>query len=94
MWSENPRKIVCEKGYIWNPAKWSCENGRYAGSIIDDSMIMCDGIIETTKSILTKTVPAKSIPTNFNEEKAICKIKKSLYSIHLFINYHNIINSW
>ena len=36
---------------------------------------MRDNVIETTKGIMTKTVPAKSIPTNPNEKKVICKMK-------------------
>ena len=31
-----------KKIYIWNPATSSCENGRYARSITDDSVITCD----------------------------------------------------
>ena len=65
-----------KKGHIWEPATCSCENDRYAGSIIEDSVIMCNEIIETTKPILTKTVPTKCIPTNVNERKVICKTKK------------------
>ena len=42
-----------DKSYIWNLAKCSCKNGKYVGSIIDDSVIMCDEIIETTKTVLT-----------------------------------------
>ena len=30
---------VSEKDYIWNPATWSCENGKYLASITDDSVI-------------------------------------------------------
>ena len=60
-----------KKGHIWDPATCSCENDRHAGSIIEDSVIMCNEIIETTKPILTKTVP-----TNVNERKVICKTKK------------------
>ena len=26
---------VCEKGYVWNPAKFNCENGKYLASIMD-----------------------------------------------------------
>ena len=47
-----------EKDYIWNPATCSCENDKYLASIIDDSVITCDEIIEETNSI----------PTNFNEK--------------------------
>ena len=57
---------MCEKDYIWNPATCSCKNGKYLESIIiDDSVITCDEIIEETKSI----------STNSNEKKIICKTK-------------------
>ena len=41
------KKHVCERDCIWNPA--ICENSKYLASIIDDSVIMCDEIIEETK---------------------------------------------
>ena len=54
---------VCEKDYTWNPATCSCKNGKYLASIIDnDSVILCDEIIEERKAI----------PTNFNEGRATC----------------------
>ena len=43
--------------YILNPATRNCENVKYIKSITDNSMITCDEIIGTTKSILTKIVP-------------------------------------
>ena len=49
---------VHEKDYTWNPAIYSCENGKYSASITDDSVITCDEIIQKTKTI----------PTNFNEK--------------------------
>ena len=56
---------VCEKkNYIWNPATCRCENGKYVGSIIDDSVIVCDEIIEETKTVLSKSTSTKTIPTN------------------------------
>ena len=59
---------MCEKSYIINSATCCSENSRYTESIIDDSVI-CE-FKETTKSIMIKTVPAKSIP-----KMVICKIK-------------------
>ena len=46
---------ICE-----NPATCSCKSGKYLESIIDDSVITCDEIIEE------KT---KAVPVNFNEKK-------------------------
>ena len=38
---------ACEKDYIWNLSTCSCKNGKYLGSIMDDSAITCDEIIGT-----------------------------------------------
>ena len=54
---------ICEKDYIWNPATCSCKIGKYLLSIIEDSVIICDEIIEESKTI----------PTNFNEKNIICE---------------------
>ena len=56
---------ICEKDYIWNNATCSCKNGKYLASIIEDSGIACDEVIEETKTILT----------NFNEKNIICETK-------------------
>ena len=37
---------VYEKDYVWNPATCNCENGKCLASIMDDSVITCDEIIE------------------------------------------------
>ena len=46
------------KKYIWKPATYSCKNCKYFASIIDDSEIACDEVIEETNLI----------PTNVNEK--------------------------
>ena len=74
MQKSEKKKIVCDKGHIWDSATCSCENGSYARGIIDDSVIACDRILETTKSI----------PTNFNEKKVICKMK-NFYILLVFL---------
>ena len=75
-WCEckNLKEHVCGKDHIWNPATYSCENGKYLAGNIDNSVIKCDEIIEetetiSTKIVLTKTVPTKTIETNFNEKR-------------------------
>ena len=47
MWVRKSKKKMCKKGYIWNPATGSCENGRYAKSIIDDSVVTSDEVIKS-----------------------------------------------
>ena len=68
---------VCEKDCIWNPTTYSYGNGKYLASIMDDSPITCDEIIE---SYYEET---KTIPTNFNEKKATCKMQ-NLYILLVF----------
>ena len=54
---KNPKKqCMCKKDYIWNPGIYSCENGKYLASPVEDSVITCDEIIEET-----------TIPINFNK---------------------------
>ena len=61
--------------WVQKPKKKSAQN---VECTIDNSVIMCDEVITTTKSILLKTVPTKSTPINFNEVNLICK-KKNFY---------------
>ena len=45
---------MCKNDNICNPATCSHKNGKYIGSIIDDSVITCDEIIEEAKTISMK----------------------------------------
>ena len=60
---ESKKHHICEKDYTWNPSTRICKNGKYLASIMDDSVIMCDEIIEET------------VPTNFNEKKTTYKMQ-------------------
>ena len=62
---------VCEKDYIWNPATCGCENGKYLASIMDDSAITCDEIIESYDE-----------ETNFTEKKQPVKDKILMFYLH------------
>ena len=70
-----------QKNYILNPGSCSCENGKNLGSIIVNSVIGCNEMIDVTKSVLTKTVLTKSTSTNF------------YILLSLFVNYHCIIDN-
>ena len=54
---------VCKKGYFWNPATCICENCKYVGSIIGDSVVILDEIIAETKTIPTKSTSTKAVLT-------------------------------
>ena len=49
---------MCEKNYIWNLATRG-----FNGSIIDDSVVMCDEIIEEIKAFPTKSASTKAVLT-------------------------------
>ena len=78
-------KNVCKKYDIWNPTSCSFKNGKYLADMMNDSLIMCDEIID---------VEAKSYDkeTNFNGNGSL-QNKKFLYFTCLFVNYCSIIDS-
>ena len=45
-WYECKKNHLCKKNYVWNSATCSFKNGKNLASIIDDSVVMCDKIIE------------------------------------------------
>ena len=96
-WCEWKKRNVCEKDSVWNRATCNCENGKYLASIMDNSAIICDKIIEAEAKSYDEAKSndeeTKASPTNFNEKNITYKKKKILYFTNLFINYHNIIDS-
>ena len=48
---------MCEKGCIWNPCTY--ENGKHLRSVIGESVITCNEIVEVTKTVPTKTLYQK-----------------------------------
>ena len=46
--------MCAKKKYIWNPETCTFENGKHEGSVIDNSMIACDEIIEDIKMFQQK----------------------------------------
>ena len=56
----------------------NCKNGIYLASIIDDSAIMCDEVIESFDK------GTKTNPKNFNEKKAACDMQ-NFYVLFAFL---------
>ena len=61
------KNIKYVKKYIWNPATYSCENGKYLASITDNSVITYQKIIDM--------VETKTVTTNINKKNRICETK-------------------
>ena len=66
--SECKKRHVCEKDYIWNPARRSCQNGKYLASLMNGSAITCDEIIDADTEVRWKNEETKTFHTNFNEK--------------------------
>ena len=78
------KKSGVQKDYIWNPSTCTCKNSKYLASIIDDSVITCDEIMETTikiqwKSFQQKRFQQKTITSNFNKKRQLVKQKISIF---------------
>ena len=84
MWVQKfKKKCVRKRWYLESCYMVVVKMADMQKSIIGNSVI-CEEIIETTKIIVTKTVPAKSISTNLDKKKVICKMK-SFYIILAFL---------
>ena len=57
--------------YIWNPSIFSCENEKHLASIIDNSVITYDEIIDAEAKLNNEET--KTFPTNLNEKNITCK---------------------
>ena len=58
---------MCNENYNWNATTCICENGKYLGSIIDNSVITCDKIMSGTYSVSTNATC--TVSTSFYNKK-------------------------
>ena len=81
--------------YVLNTDIHSCKNGKHLASIMDDSAIICDEVIESyNEDAEAKSLDeTKAIPNDCNEKKATCKTQKFLQFTCIFIDYYSIIDS-
>ena len=65
---------MCKKLYNWNRTTCICMNGKYLRSIIDNSVIMCDEIINTVRNV--STTVTSNLSTDF---------KTDSYTLHIVL---------
>ena len=82
-WNNDKFGCECKKCDALNPATSSCQNGKHLASIMDDSAIICDEVIDTVVEL--------NCQTNFLKKKATVKLKISI--ICIFLNCYSIIDS-
>ena len=89
------RGNICEKDYVWNTAKYNCENQKYLESIMDNSGIIWDEVIDAGAKLSQKedNDKKKTIPTNFIKKNVTCKTQKFLCFTCIFFNCYSIIDS-
>ena len=80
-WCECKKHYLCQNNYVWDPATCNCENGKYLASIMDDSTIICDEVIESYNKEI------KTIPTNFNEKNITCKTQ----SFYILLDFYLLL---
>ena len=71
-----------KKDYTWNPAPCSCENGKYLGSIISDSVIMCDGNIHAVSRNLMSIMSTNVASANAISDHITVSNCSYLLSLH------------
>ena len=80
---------TCKKDYSWNPNTCICENSNYLKSIVDDSVIVYDEIINVTESVSTNvtittlTNFTSSVSINSDDKKV--RYKMNCYILHAFL---------
>ena len=52
--------------FYLNPAACSCQNGKYLVSIMDDSVIMCNEIIESYKEAMHTKAKSNDVKKNYS----------------------------
>ena len=75
---------TCRKYYIWNPATYSCENGKYLTSIIDNSVITCGEIIDANAEARSYNEEIKAVAIYFNGNVKLVKHKISIFYLHFY----------
>ena len=79
---------IFEKAYIWNPASSSYKNSKYLASSIDNSLIICEEIIDAEANSYDEET--KTVTTNLKKLKSV---KQKIY-IFCLLCYQSPSHYW
>ena len=68
---ECKKRNICEKDYIWNSATCSFQSGKYLSSIVNDSAITRDEIIDADAK--SNNEETKTFPKSFTQDNVTDK---------------------
>ena len=81
-----PKRTSCvQRNCVLNSATCSYKNGQYVGSIIDNSVVICNEIIKETKTIPTKSTSIKAVLTKCTSKNFYIVLGFLLNNIPLLI---------
>ena len=82
---------VCKKDYVWNPSTCACEiNYAYMESLIEDSVVTFDEIIDAVTKLYVDTTEIVLI--NSNNKNETCKMD-NYYFANSFVSNHIVIRN-
>ena len=62
---------VCEKDYVCNPVTCNGENGKYLASIMDDSAVICDEVIDADVDADVKVKSNNKAKSNYKSKSNV-----------------------
>ena len=68
-WNNDKCLYECEKYYIWSPSTYSSENGKCLGSILGNSVIMCDEITDADAEAKLSEISSRTTNLSRTMEK-------------------------
>ena len=83
---------ICEKDNVCNPATGSCENRKYLASIMDDTAIIFDEVIDANKDAKSNEEKQKQFQQVLMKKSSLENAKCLCFTC-MFINYYSIIDS-
>ena len=81
---EYKKRHICKKDLVCNPATCNCENEKYLASIMDDSRIMCDEIIDSHAKLSPKDDEKETNCNKKKKKKQLVKRKISILYLHFY----------
>ena len=89
-WCKCKKGHICKKDHICIPSSCNFKKAKYLAIIIDDSIVMCDEIVDVKAKRMTEK--QKQLQQTLMKKMQLIKHKVSIFYLS-FINWYCIIES-